>query len=179
MKPQFFACALLLVVLFFFVCCKKDPAKNAELPAATQDGKGTLGFLLNGQPWTPKGSRPFASPNLSIDFDPGYRNGIVNIVAYDFTQASSDQFTLGVKDSLNYLQAPFTLNLSQKSLYGISFNKPCEYFSSLNGIISSGSLTITKLDKTNRIIAGTFNATLSMSGCETINITEGRFDMKY
>lgn len=170
---------LVLLSLFCFAKCNKDNKGTNSLPPATHEGKNTLGFMLNGQPWTPKGSRPFASPNLSIDFDPGYRNGIVNIVAYDFTQASYDQFTLGVKDSLNYLQAPFTLNLSQKSLVGISFNKPCEYFSSLNGIISSGGLTITKLDRTTRIIAGTFSATLSKSGCETINITDGRFDMKY
>lgn len=167
-----------LYCLFCFAQCKKsNPASNG-LPAATQEGKNTLGFLLNGQPWKPQGSS--ITGNLSIDFDPNFNKGIFNIVAYDFNSPTQEQFTLGVRDSLNFISSiPTTYNLSQSSLYGITFNKSCYYFNQLIDVQSSGSLTITKLDRVNRIIAGTFNATLSKTGCPTITITEGRFDMKY
>jgi hypothetical protein len=167
----------LIITLFCFAKCRKDKLDSNGLPPATQEGRNTLGFMLNGQPWTPKGSR--LTGNLSIDFDPGYHQGIFGIVAYNFIPALAEQFIIGIRDSLNFIQSPITLQLSETSLYGISYNKPCDYFNQLNGVQSSGSLIITKLDRTNRIIAGTFNAVLSKSGCETINITEGRFDMKY
>ena len=44
----------LAVVLLTAACTKDGP--EADLPATTQEGKNTAGFLLNGQPWLPKGS---------------------------------------------------------------------------------------------------------------------------
>lgn len=117
--------------------------------------------------------------NLSIDYDSGFNQGIFNIVAYNFNVPIAEQFSIGVRDSLNFMNAPITLSLSRTSLYSISYNKPCDYFNQLNEVTSSGSLTITKLDRANRIISGTFKATLAKSGCTTIQITDGRFDMKF
>ncbi len=40
-------------------CCKKDSTNTTDvpgLPPATQIGANTFGFLLNGQPWVPKGN---------------------------------------------------------------------------------------------------------------------------
>ncbi len=170
---------LLLLVFSSFINakCNKDKIDSNGLPPATQEGKNTLGFLLNGQPWKPQGVR--GTGNLSIDFDPNFNQGIFNIVAYNFIPTISEQFTIGIRDSLNFMNSPFTLNLSRTSLYGTSFNIPCDYFNQLSDVQSSGSLTITKLDRTNHIISGTFSATLSKTGCTNISITEGRFDMKY
>jgi len=160
--------------------CKKNKS-DADyvygLPPATQQGKNTLGFLLNGEPWTPKAYRNRA--NLSIDIDFSYNNGIFSISAYDFSSTVAQQFIIGIRDSLNFLNAPFKLNLNRESLYSVSFNTSCDYFNQLDDVSSSGILNLTKLDKTQKIISGTFNATLSKPGCETIQITQGRFDMKY
>ena len=171
--------SLVIVTLFTFSKCKKDVVTTDDngLPTATQEGKNTMGFLLNGQPWTPKGSR--VTGNLSIDYDAGYNNGIFNIVAYNFIPTISEQFTIAIKDSLNYMQAPISFLLTKSSLFGISFDKNCPLFSTYSDVNSSGNFTLTKFDKVNRIIAGTFNATLSKQGCDTIKITEGRFDMKF
>ena len=49
----------------------------------------------------------------------------------------------------------------------------------VKNIISYGELIITKLDKNAGIISGTFNATLYKPGCDTLKITDGRFDMKF
>jgi hypothetical protein len=168
---------LLSLLAFSSLRCHKDKIDSNDLPPATQEGKNTLGFMLNGQQWTPQGVRGTA--NLSIDYDAGFDQGIFNIVAYNFIPTISEQFIIGVRDSLNFIQSPITLQLSRTSLYGISYNKPCDYFNQLNDVQSSGSLTITKLDRTNRIIAGTFNAILYKTGCDTVRITDGRFDMKF
>ena len=169
--------AILILSVFCFAQCKKSAPDSNGLPAATQDGKNTLGFLLNGQPWKPQGVR--GTGNLSIDFDPSFNQGIFGIVAYNFNTPLSEQFIIGVKDSLNFINAPITLSLNRLSLYSVSYNTPCDYFNQLNDVTSSGSMTITKLDRTNHIISGTFTATLNKTGCTEIKITDGHFDMKY
>lgn len=168
---------LLIFSLLSFTTCRKHHSDIDGLPPATQEGKNTLGFLLNGLPWIPQGFR--GTGNLSIDYDAGFNQGIFNIVAYNFIPTISQQFIIGVRDSLNFMNGPITFQLSRTSLYGVSYNFPCDYFNQLSDVESQGSLTITKLDRINRIVSGTFNATLYKTGCDTIKITDGRFDMKY
>ncbi len=171
--------ALLILTIFCFAKCEKEKLDFNGLPAATKEGKNTLGFLLNGQPWTPKGYNGTA--NFSIDFDPGLRNGIFSISAYKIiTNNDRSYFGIGVNDSINIIKPPKTYSIGNNSLYGIYFsdnNCTLDYFD--NTIRRTGTLTITKLDRVNRIISGNFNATLSKNGCTTISITEGRFDMKF
>ena len=66
---------LLATIILCSLQCRKTPRPTVTdipgLPPATQTGANTLGFLLNGQPWTPQGSNGTA--NLSIDFDPGIK----------------------------------------------------------------------------------------------------------
>lgn len=59
----------------------------------------------------PKGVRGTA--NLSIDYDPGFNQGIFNIVAYNFVPAKSEQLIVGVRDSLNFMQYPLHFNLAE------------------------------------------------------------------
>ncbi len=173
--------ALTIYTCFCFAACEKnkpDTDNPYGLPNATQSGKNTLGFLLNGEPWTPKGFN--GTGNLSIDLDFGYNNGIFNIVGYRTINSTTEQFTIGISDSLNLITVPHTFTIFSNSVFGVSYTKnPCDYFSKESTTTAQGTLKITKLDQTNRIISGTFNATLSKNSCETILITDGRFDMKY
>lgn len=171
--------ATLILTVFCFAECKKNKPDSNGLPAATQEGKNTLGFLLNGQPWKPQGSNGTA--NLSIDFDAGFNNGVCGISAYRIiTSAEREYFGIGIKDSLNFYTAPFTVSLTNTSLYRFHFsNNNCEFFSTDIDTQVNGTLTVSKLDRTNRIISGIFNATLSKTGCTEIKITDGRFDMKF
>ena len=90
--------ASLIFTLFSFAKCNKDKIDSNGLPPATQEGKNTLGFLLNGQPWTPQGNNGTA--NLSIDFDAGLNNGIFSLSAYRIINSVNRQrFGLGVKDA--------------------------------------------------------------------------------
>ena len=158
--------------------CKKLTDSNG-LPLATQEGRNTLGFLLNGQPWTPAGYDGGVS-NLSLYYDESYRGGVFNISTYNLLHnATNDiqQLTFA-SDSI---QKPQTITFGVKNFTVIFFNDKnlCDYSSTDTNTKMSGSCTITKLDKPNRIFAGTFDFVLIKAGCDTIKITEGRFDMKY
>ena len=43
----------------------------------------------------------------------------------------------------------------------------------------SGTLTITHFDSINYIVSGTFAFTTATEGCDTIRVTDGRFDIPY
>lgn len=53
MKNSYFLLLICFVVLSAVNSCKKDPTKNATLPPATQEGKNTVGFTVNGEVWVP------------------------------------------------------------------------------------------------------------------------------
>jgi len=170
---------LLSVTLSGCIGCKKEITDPNGLPAATQEGKNTLGFLLNGQPWTPKGSNGTA--NLSIDVDLNLNKGIFSLSAYKIVSENNrEYFGIGLKDSLNLINPPQTYQLGNATLYGVYYsNSVCTFNYFDNMILRSGSLTITRFDKGSHILSGTFNAVLSQGTCETIRIDEGRFDMKF
>jgi hypothetical protein len=160
----------------FVTACRKHHTDSNGLPPATQEGKNTLGFLLNGQPWTPQGFNGTA--NLSIDVDFSFNQGIFGISAYRLS--SGEHIGFGIEDSLNFVSFPNAFSLGKQTLYQFGFianNCFIDYYDT--SVYREGSLTITKLDKINRIISGTFSATLYKPGCDTIKITDGRFDMKY
>lgn len=169
----------LLFVILNTQCEKDTPDPNniPGLPPATQIGANTFGCLVNGKPWVPSGSNGTA--NLSIDYDPGFNNGIFGIVAYRFIAPTDEQLLVAVRDSLNFLVPPFTIQLSNSSLYSISFKRNCHWFNQFPDVKSSGTLTINKLDRIGGIISGEFNATMTRTGCDTIRITNGRFDFKF
>ena len=178
---------LLILTILITICtlscssCKKEIViDNGGLPPITQTGSNTLGFTLNGQPWTPQG-QVGVSPNLAIDIDFGYNNGILSITGYKYSSGKREDFGIGIRDSLNFMTFPKNLVLGKNTLANARFTNDycnCDFYDPT--IFRGGNLSITKLDKTNKIISGTFNVTLFKVGCsDTIKITDGRFDMKY
>ena len=59
--------------------------------------------------------------------------------------------------------------------YGVSI--PTCIYESENTL--SGTLTITHFDSINYIVSGTFEFVTATEGCDTIRVTDGRFDIPY
>lgn len=175
--------ALAIFSCFYFAACKKnsfDPDNPYGLPNATQSGKNTLGFLLNGQPWTPKGNN--GTGNFSLYYDETFQGGVFNISAF-----RNPLNTNGNRQSLimygDSIQQPQTIVLPNTNKFGFSFwdeANNCTYdFNDGSTIIQSGFFRVRKLDKINRIFSAEFEIHFTKVGCSDMHITEGRFDMKY
>jgi hypothetical protein len=163
--------------------CKKNPPPTIidtteKLPPATQEGKNTCGFLLNSKVWIPKGNN--GRKNLSWYYDPGLNNGSFNLTGYRYEKAGDSNFTDFVLSLNNFKVGNYKLNIdsSKGAEYGNSINY-CFYRWRDTIINHNSFVNITKFDTQNRIIAGTFEYTLYKPGCDTVRITQGRFDVKY
>lgn len=170
----------MLMMLFCFAKCSKDKIDSYDLPPATQDGKNTLGFLLNGELWKPQGNN--GTGNLDLYYDATFQGGVFNLSAYRNTSN-----TTGNRQSLimygDSIQVAQKIIFPNKNKFGLTFwneAKNCTYdtFDSSTQIIS-GYFDIKKLDKINRIFSGEFEIKLKKTGCEDVQITQGRFDMKF
>lgn len=174
---------LLLAALFSLSQCKQksDPQPEDQLPAATQTGAGTFGCLVDGQAWTPKGNAGVA--NFRVTYDPGYHGGNLSIRAYRYPDKSNNfQYINMGGDRISQPGVyPLILNGDRDVSYTDYLRAaPCDYYGGQAPDITymKGALTITKLDLSTGIIAGTFEFTLAKPGCDTVRVTKGRFDKK-
>lgn len=172
---------LLLVPLALLLGCKKNEPAAArpedQLPPATQTGANTFGCLLNGQPWTPQGYS--GTSNYSVYYDPNYRKGTLNVATYKYQPGdnNSRQDMILFSDSIKAVGTySLTIPNHQEALFYGSVGQ-CEFHQ--NGThYRRGTLTITRLDLQAGIIAGTFAFTLYKPGCDSVRVTNGRFDKK-
>lgn len=155
-----------------------DPAKpEDQLPPAIQTGAGTFGCLIDGQPWTPKGR--VGTPNFTLDYDPGYAGGALQVKTYRYPSGSILQgLTFGAANVTRVGTYVFT-NVGDNgvSYFDGSKKAPCIRIDNSNpNTYQSGSLTLTRFDLSARVISGTFSFKLYQPGCDTLKITQGRFD---
>ena len=163
-----------ILLIFLLWSCRKEKVRPIDkLPPITQEGKNTFGCLVNGEAWIPKGNN--GTRNLYISYDPTWNNGAFTLSTYRITSNSNQGLTL-FADNINY-QKQFTFHPPVTSI--ILFDNNICYYDRDNKEYRKGTLTITKLDVPNQIIAGTFEAILAKPGCDTVRITDGRFDMKF
>jgi hypothetical protein len=154
-----------------------DPKPKTELeklPPATQEGKDTFGCLVNGKAWFTT-----SSTYTTADYQLGSLGlgGIIHeptqSIGFDLTETLNDPvLTIGTYDlSPSATYDPFvTVFQSINCMYGGSSNRDD---------LLSGELIITKFDKVNYIISGTFEFTIEHAGCKILNVTNGRFDIRY
>lgn len=158
--------------------CKKDPTKNAVLPEATQEGKNTVGFILNNEVWVPYGTcktqcnkilARYGLPSaeeFGIDFQFGReRSGKVSALTISSTLMGNITSTGNKIDSIG-------VNFQGEN----SFGNMDDY----SRLQQGSKFIITKLDKVNQIISGEFEFILnedSGSGKQII-LKNGRFDLK-
>ena len=179
MKRLFLYAALLLLTQ----CskCKDDPEPVDKLPLATQTGANTFGCLVNGQAWTPQGNN--GAPNFHCDYDRTFDGGTLLVSAYRYPKRgvskSQDVSLLGrniVPGSGTY---PITLTSDVAgSFYDELREQACQRYGGIDLIYQRGRLTVTRLDLQAGIVSGTFEFTLGVAGCDSVRVTDGRFDSK-
>ena len=186
MKPYLL---LPLAVALLAVGCKKDETDPNGLPPATQDGKNTAGFLLNGQPWLPKLSPTSTGPypvGISLTRIQGLSRLSVSFSRYqdNDNRQSLGLYISGIKQpgtfALNQLIDPYVISGPQPP-YGVyAINAPSPRRSFYTGSDARGQVIITRFDTVARIVAGTFEAKLKEDGgADSLSITQGRFDIKF
>jgi hypothetical protein len=163
--------------------CKKDPTANAVLPPATQEGKNTVAFTINGEVWVPYYKcRYFISPCHEISAKYGALGGTApNGIDFGFTRERRGKFS-SLSVSSTGLGTITTIGNKIDSI-GISFS---DENSSGNdgqygGPLPGSKFIITKIDHQNEIISGEFELIFieqNRSG-KTLTLKDGRFDFKF
>ncbi|WP_298390869.1 DUF6252 family protein [Hydrotalea sp.] len=165
-----------LIILTGCSSCKKTanppPDNPYGLPNATQTGANIFACLINGTPWIFRGGG-YAILNAKV------RDTAFSIGAYDST--TTIIYVLSVP-STNKI---YRLNDTTK-VYGLrTVEKSCfqNYINGYGNIVPiksyDGEVHLTKVDSVNKIISGTFWFHIKTDYCDTIKISNGRFDCQF
>jgi len=168
---------LLLLLSLTTISCKKD-----RLTKETQKGANTFSCLIDGKIY-----KPCSEPRILGDPDIPSLDGGISVSGNGMmatVSASCRKFREGNKDvyleigNLTGAGTYLLSDLSNRMIYKNSWGGVGVY-SSLN--TKSGRIIITKDDRTNKILSGTFEfegADNNEPG-KIVKITSGRFDIKY
>ncbi len=172
-----------LFVAFLFLLtaseCKKPkqltPDNPYGLPNATQTGANIFACRLNGQNWISKSS--IFNLGGGITKDTLYAHG-----SNPISSTYYEQFDIAITDFVTGRNF-FMLNDTTRRFAKFSTNKPCFLNASGYGIgygkNYTGELSLTKVDTVNKILSGTFWFNIKTDYCDTLKITDGRFDIRY
>lgn len=178
MKNQFLILSLLA---FAIASCKKE---INELPQATDTGAHTFGAKVNGVMWKPQGFGPFPANDI---LESTVAGNDIQIWARNFASSPNEtEFYLLIKDVTGTGTYSFNQNIPSHPYPNTSYGYYVKRkMTPLNEWITSsshtGTVTITRFDKINRIASGTFQfeAMNMYNTPELLSVTEGRFDVKF
>ncbi len=170
---------LIIVGLFIITSCDKDDDQNPidKLPPITQKGAQTFGCLINGQPFIPpvfgrNSPRAFyqfvrGAYTLGISAKKGGGEELQTLIigALDIETLETGSYELKSEDSSNFF-AKYLLGGGIVQTSVTTNNNP-------------GKLIISKHDKENYIISGTFSFNIKDNNGNDIKVTDGRFDLNY
>jgi hypothetical protein len=170
-----FPLCVIFLAIFLQSCDLFDSATKKEiLPLATQEGKNTFGCLVNGKVWLPKGNN--STSNLDASYDPTFENGSFDLGAYRINNDTDQFIAIGGKNVNTIGTYTFTQDIDSPGALLNDKKTNCSYNEQVN--IVEGQFTLTRLDIPSQIVSGTFEFVLAKPGCDTIKVTQGRFDMK-
>jgi hypothetical protein len=166
---------LLTLFIFSFSDCKKDkgsqPDNTYGLPNATQSGLMMFACRMNGQnvisSVTSSQNGKIAKDSIWVFSSFGNADyfGMIRFLVY------GNAMTHVQYDLSNPMQTEFSYS-TDSTCMGISSN-----ITSVNTAL--GTLTFSKLDSVKKIISGNFSFKVAVPGCDTLNFTDGRFDIGY
>tara|TARA_R110001592_G_scaffold236238_1_gene494495 strand:- start:3313 stop:3846 length:534 start_codon:yes stop_codon:yes gene_type:complete len=162
---------LIISLALLFQNCELfgDDNDIPQFPEATQTGKGTFGFKLNGE---------IINVTNTSDQVAIYQSGILQLAAGVTNKTYKNEIQIILEDPLQinkkYSLDNFPKYVSKYIDYNNIINCDYEYSDTYEGTI-----IFSKIDKENYIISGTFEFSTKKDGCEDIKITQGVFDLKY
>lgn len=168
-------------VCVFILCCA---CKKNELPEETIEGNNSFAMLVDGEIWKPfvKGGQlmPAGSP---LNFYYNEPKGELEIIADNFetderiylwARINADSNSFFTTHFIYWYDTVYTCVDTTRFQIGGQCNSAFKLKD-----VSSSSIDIIKLDTVNNIIAGRFAMRLQTSEGDIMELTKGRFDLKY
>ena len=184
MKKIFLSILIGTLLVCNNIGCKKDNDELSKLPPPTQEGRNTFGCLINGKAWVPvQTCAPFVcDPVLEMHYDTTEGGRI--IVGANVQTPISEHINI-YTDSFHF-RTEFNVESRGQTRTGASYfgnntlPTGCTWISAADtaNVKCTGNLVVTKYDVASRVFAGNFEFTLIKTGCDTVRITHGRFDIK-
>lgn len=170
-----------LITLTASECKKPKPDSNSDngLPPATQTGQGIFSCKVNGKPWiSRKGLGNIGTTVLKDTL--GIHGSLRN------NDNSIEDIWINLLSIFKFDKNVYQLNdtLKAYAVYQVIGNNRCinnnpGYGRGGRKKGTDGLMTFTKIDTINKIISGTFSFIVLTDYCDTLNVTDGRFDLKY
>ncbi|WP_139926281.1 hypothetical protein [Hymenobacter sp. DG01] len=191
MNPTRYIHSTVLLSLLALGACKKEEAPKAVLPEATQTGQNTAGAKVDGTVWLPVQQFLYAGAPLTARYTKSVTGYELDLYFGRFPAEENDPFS---ETSINFyvpdIRKPGTIQLNQQAdpkfttanpAYAtFTYGKPSPDQVLITGPAAPGTLTITRLDTVARVVAGTYEfRAQALTGTGSVNVTEGRFDLKY
>jgi hypothetical protein len=181
MKPTFLFLIAICMTVFAVQSCKKTPPPEPDnpwgLPNATQEGKNIFACRVNGENWiSEKGIRKIGGEGVSNERI--YVSGNLSEGELSF-----ERFVINIYDNVNKEEIFLFNDTILRYVEYSTLNNDCFYKNGGYGTSRAksyeGKLTLTKFDTINKILSGTFWFNINTDYCDTMKVTDGRFDINY
>jgi hypothetical protein len=157
--------------------CKKigPPKTDNGLPLATQAGHNIFACKVNGVNWIAK--------NSIYNRGGGIKNDTLEVWGSNpATTNFYELFNIRINNYINNIST-YLLSDTANRYAQFSTNNNCITVTGGFGIgrgkAFQGELKLSKVDVSDKIISGTFWFNIKTDFCDTLKITDGRFDIKY
>ena len=158
--------------------CRKED--EPQLPPETTVGAGIFGCKVNGRVYIPKGYDGTGTPNPKVSLQ-SFNGNLILVL-------STNQFEVG--NSIGYVNISIADAVLSTGIYTYpdKMNFTVGWPKIINDCFTPafdttvkkwGDVIVTRFDNIDRIVSGKFNCKFMTKICDTIRITDGRFDFKF